>query len=212
MKLAIRFLTVVIAITTSACASGSEPEPSDVFVRAAMGVRPGDSIGSFSSRSSMVTRKAVIDAVVGGAAGAVIGRSFDNLAAQLRTDLPQAHVNRVGEGLIVTFSAQRMFAPAAGQRPDTAALSALAARVARANGVELLVIADPDAAGGSSNSELAAFRARLIKDRLVRDGVPDARIILGQRPAQEQPEQQVQIALYASKQYRDAILSEYGRK
>src|SRR5688500_1415778 len=128
MNLAARFLTIMVAIATSGCASRSAetPNPDGPMARTAIGIRPGDAIGSVTgSRASIVTRKAVIDAVLGGSAGAVIGRTFDNLATQLRADLPHAHVERVGEGIIVTMSAQRLFDPGAGQAPDTAALRAM---------------------------------------------------------------------------------------
>ena len=211
-KPAIRFLAITVAISTSGCAARSETaELSGASADGAMGAMPGHTIGSVSgARASMTTRKAVMDAVLGGAAGAVIGRSFDNLAAQLRTDLPHSDVSRVGEGIIVTLSTQRLFDPKPGQAPDTAALRAFATRVARTNGIELLIVADPDPASTDPGS--AAFRATLIRSKLIHHGVPAARIIAGQRPAQERPEQRIEIALYATREQRDAILREYGRQ
>lgn len=46
---------------------------------------------------------AIIGAVVGGAAGALIGNQMDKQAREISTEMPGAEVNRVGEGISVTF-------------------------------------------------------------------------------------------------------------
>lgn len=47
---------------------------------------------------------AVIGGVVGGVAGAIIGNKMDKQAEKIKNEIPGAEVQRVGEGIIVTFS------------------------------------------------------------------------------------------------------------
>ncbi len=47
---------------------------------------------------------AVIGSVVGGVAGAVIGNQMDKQAEKIKNEIPGAEVQRVGEGIVVTFS------------------------------------------------------------------------------------------------------------
>jgi len=47
---------------------------------------------------------AVIGGVVGGVAGTIIGNKMDKQAEKIKNEIPGAEVQRVGEGIIVTFS------------------------------------------------------------------------------------------------------------
>jgi outer membrane protein OmpA-like peptidoglycan-associated protein len=47
---------------------------------------------------------AVIGGVVGGVAGGIIGNKMDKQAEKIKNEIPGAEVQRVGEGIIVTFS------------------------------------------------------------------------------------------------------------
>lgn len=47
---------------------------------------------------------AVIGGVVGGVAGTIIGNKMDRQAEKIKNEIPGAEVQRVGEGIIVTFS------------------------------------------------------------------------------------------------------------
>ena len=46
---------------------------------------------------------AILGAVVGGAAGGIIGNKMDRQAEKIKTEIPGAKVERVGEGINVTF-------------------------------------------------------------------------------------------------------------
>ena len=46
---------------------------------------------------------------MGGTAGALIGRKMDKQAAELRRDLEGAKVERVGEGIKITFASGILF-------------------------------------------------------------------------------------------------------
>jgi outer membrane protein OmpA-like peptidoglycan-associated protein len=47
---------------------------------------------------------AIIGGVVGGVAGGIIGNKMDKQAEKIKNEIPGAEVQRVGEGIIVTFS------------------------------------------------------------------------------------------------------------
>jgi outer membrane protein OmpA-like peptidoglycan-associated protein len=52
---------------------------------------------------------AIIGASVGGAAGAIIGRNMDKQAEEIKNDIPNAKVERVGEGIVVEFNNNVLF-------------------------------------------------------------------------------------------------------
>ncbi len=52
----------------------------------------------------------LIGAAVGGTAGGLIGKKMDKQAKELKQAIPTAEVERVGEGINMTFSSQLMFA------------------------------------------------------------------------------------------------------
>src|SRR5688572_11047392 len=83
-----------------ACA-GMMGEEKDAVVGAAAGGAAGGVIGK---NSASTARGAIIGAVVGGAGGAVIGHRMDQQAKELTLEIPGATIERVGEGIQVTFA------------------------------------------------------------------------------------------------------------
>ena len=76
----------------------------------AIGAGAGGVIGGIIGKQSDNTAVgAIIGATVGGAAGALIGRHMDKQAEELRRDLEGAEVERVGEGIKITFNSGLMF-------------------------------------------------------------------------------------------------------
>jgi len=65
--------------------------------------------GLIGKRSGNTAVGAIIGAGVGGAAGALIGQRMDKQAEELKADLKNAHVERVGEGIKITFDSGLMF-------------------------------------------------------------------------------------------------------
>lgn len=70
------------------------------------GAAVGGAIGSISGHVGL---GAIIGAAVGGVGGAIIGRKMDKQAAEIQQDLPNAKVERVGEGIVVEFSDKILF-------------------------------------------------------------------------------------------------------
>src|SRR5512133_3234895 len=77
---------------------------------AAIGAGAGGAMGAVIGRASGNTGLgAIIGASVGGAAGAVIGRQMDKQAEEIKKTVPDAKVERVGEGIVVEFNSNVLF-------------------------------------------------------------------------------------------------------
>lgn len=70
------------------------------------GAAAGAVIGKVSGNTALGT---IIGAAVGGTAGAIIGRKMDKQAAEIKTEVPNAKVERVEEGITVEFSSKILF-------------------------------------------------------------------------------------------------------
>jgi outer membrane protein OmpA-like peptidoglycan-associated protein len=67
----------------------------------------GGAVGTAAGNTAV---GAIIGAAVGGAAGAVIGHYMDEQAAEMERDLEGAQIERVGEGIKITFDSGLLFA------------------------------------------------------------------------------------------------------
>ncbi len=77
---------------------------------AVIGTASGGAIGAVIGRASGNTALgAIIGATVGGVSGAGIGRKMDKQAEEMKKKLPDAKVERVGEGIIVEFNEKILF-------------------------------------------------------------------------------------------------------
>ena len=77
---------------------------------AVIGAGTGGAIGAIIGKQSGNTAVgAIIGAAVGGAAGAYIGRYMDRQAEEIQRDLAGAKVERVGEGIKITFDSGILF-------------------------------------------------------------------------------------------------------
>lgn len=77
---------------------------------AVVGTAAGGAAGAVIGRASGNTALgAIIGAAVGGASGAVIGRQMDKQAEEIEKTVPDAKVERVGEGIVVEFSSNILF-------------------------------------------------------------------------------------------------------
>jgi len=76
----------------------------------AIGAGAGGAIGGIiGSGSDHTAEGAIIGAAIGGTAGALIGRYMDKQAEELAADLEGATVERVGEGIKITFDSGILF-------------------------------------------------------------------------------------------------------
>jgi outer membrane protein OmpA-like peptidoglycan-associated protein len=93
------------AFILSGCASWNKTTKGAVVGTAAGGAM-GAVIGKVAGNTAM---GAIIGAAVGGGAGAVIGHQMDKQAEEIKKTVPDAKVERVGEGIVVEFSSNVLF-------------------------------------------------------------------------------------------------------
>ena len=70
------------------------------------GAAAGAVIGKAAGNTAL---GAIIGATVGGVTGAVIGRKMDKQAEEIKKEVPDAEVVRVGEGIVIEFKSQILF-------------------------------------------------------------------------------------------------------
>jgi outer membrane protein OmpA-like peptidoglycan-associated protein len=99
-------MILITALILSGCASMNRTQKG-----AAVGTATGGAMGAVIGRASGNTALgAIIGAAVGGATGAVIGHQMDKQAEEIKNTVPDAKVERVGEGIVVEFSSKVLFA------------------------------------------------------------------------------------------------------
>ena len=204
----------------SACASMSNKERGAV-IGAGTGAAVGGVIGN---QTGSTARGAIIGAVIGGAAGAVIGHQMDQQAKEIDQSVPGATVERVGEGIQLTFDSGLLFDFDSDRvRPDAAAnLNELANSINKFPDSDLLIVGHTDSRGDDAyNMNLSQRRANSASAYLQARGVPASRIRTSGRGEMEpvasndteagmQQNRRVEIAIYASEAYRNRVRSGSG--
>jgi outer membrane protein OmpA-like peptidoglycan-associated protein len=94
-----------VALIVSGCSSWNKTQKGAVAGTAAGGAM-GAVIGKASGNTAL---GAIIGAAVGGTTGAIIGNQMDKQAAEIKKTVPDAKVERVGEGIVVEFSSNVLF-------------------------------------------------------------------------------------------------------
>lgn len=97
---------IVVAIAASNLSCGMSNTQKGAIGGAAAGGAIGGVIGHQSGNTAV---GAIIGAAVGGAAGAYIGNYMDKQAAEIQRDLEGAKVERIGEGIKITFDSGLLF-------------------------------------------------------------------------------------------------------
>ena len=90
----------------SSCATMNNTQKGGLIGAAGGGVL-GAAIGKASGNTALGT---VLGAAVGGTAGTIIGRKMDKQAEAIQQSVPDAKVERVGEGISVEFDSSILFA------------------------------------------------------------------------------------------------------
>lgn len=217
-KLTVALAALTVSTGMTGCASMNNTERG-----AAAGAGAGGAIGAIIGRQTGNTaRGAIIGAVVGGAAGAVIGRRMDRQAEQLEQSVPNAEVERVGEGIAVTFESGVLFPfdsdqilPAGREN-----LRQLANSLRDYPETEVLIVGHTDDVGSDTyNMGLSLRRAESSKNYLVSRGIQAGRIRTSGRGEMEpiasnadesgrSRNRRVEIAIFANEEYRQQILRE----
>lgn len=96
---------LLVTISVAGCKTMNKTQKGAV-IGAAGGAVVGGVIGKATGNTAL---GAIIGASVGGVAGAVIGRQMDKQAEEIKNQVPDAEVVRVGEGIVIEFSSNVLF-------------------------------------------------------------------------------------------------------
>jgi outer membrane protein OmpA-like peptidoglycan-associated protein len=145
----------------------------------AIGGTAGSALGAIiGDRAGNTAVGAIIGAAVGGAAGAYIGHYMDEQAAEMDRDLEGARVERVGEGIKITFDSGILFdVNKADLRPAARAnLEELAKILQKYPDTNVLVEGHTDSTGTEEhNLVLSNSRAESVRHYLVTLGTATSR-------------------------------------
>jgi outer membrane protein OmpA-like peptidoglycan-associated protein len=179
----------------------------------AIGAGVGGVIGGvIGHQSDNTVVGAIIGAAVGGTAGALIGRHMDKQAEELKNDLKGATVERVGEGIIITFDSGLLFALDSYQLQDATKsnLDQLAKTLNKYDDTDILVEGHTDSTGDDNyNQALSEKRAREVENYLASQQVKTSRVTTkgyGEKQplttnnteAGRQSNRRVEVAIYAN--------------
>jgi outer membrane protein OmpA-like peptidoglycan-associated protein len=213
-------LLLMGALELGGCASLNKKEEGAIIGGTAGGV-----IGGVIGKNNGSTAKgAIIGAVVGGTIGAIIGHQMDQQAKEIKQNIPGAIVERVGEGIQVTFESGLLFDFDSDVVKSTAAsnLRNLANSLDKYPGSDLLIVGHTDSVGTDSyNMDLSQRRAEATADYLMSSGVERTRLRttgLGEtepiadngNASGQQQNRRVEVAIYASDAYK-AKLAKDGK-
>ena len=208
---ALSALSVLTAVSALSCARNAQR---GLVIGAAGGAVLGGVIGKVSGSTA---KGAIIGAAVGGAAGAIIGDQMDRQAKEIELNVPGATVERVGEGIEVTFESGLLYdfdsdivKPTARQN-----LAQLATSLEKYPKSDILVLGHTDSVGTDAyNKSLSVRRADAAAEYLVSRGVDRSRIATGGL-GEEEPiasnaddagrrrNRRVEVAIYASKELQE---------
>jgi len=118
---------------------------------------------------------AIIGAAVGGATGYAIGRHMDKQAKEIKQAVPDAQVERVGEGIEMTFNSALLFKISSADLGDSAKanLDKLADVFVKYPETNILVEGHTDDTGPDAfNMQLSEKRAKSVAGYLESKGIP----------------------------------------
>jgi len=215
---ALLLLLLSAPLLLGACSSLSNTEKG-----AAVGTGAGAAAGAAVGNAAGGTAEgAIIGAVVGGTAGAIIGNRMDTKAEELDKELEDAEVERVGEGIKVTFDSGLLFAfdsdDIQGDAEDN--LTEFATTMKDFEESNILIVGHTDAKGPEDyNQELSEERAQSAASFITRQGIsPDRTRTAGKGETEpvasndteegRQQNRRVEVAIYASEEYREQVKKE----
>jgi len=192
---------------------------------AAIGAGAGGALGALIGHQAGSTVAGVlIGAVIGGAAGAYIGNYMDKQAAEIERDIAGARVERVGEGIKITFSSGIMFDVDKAVLKDQyrVELNELATILNRYEDTNILLGGHTDSTGSEEyNLELSRKRAQAVGDHLATQNVNPARFTINGY-GESQPiatnetaegkaqNRRVEVAIYANEKLKKVAMEKTG--
>jgi len=206
-------LLLSLALSSTACAWSNKSK--GAVIGTAGGAAAGAAVGS---QTGSTARGAIIGAVVGGATGMIIGNRMDNQAEKLAQQVPGASIQRVGEGLVVTFDSGLLYDFDSSEIRSEAGrnLRSLATSLEEFSETDILIVGHTDSQGSDAyNQDLSLRRADSAYEYLALQGVDISRMFTSGRgelealasndtDAGRQQNRRIEIAIYANEAARTA--------
>jgi outer membrane protein OmpA-like peptidoglycan-associated protein len=216
MRNSLLVLGTLATVVSTACASLNKKETGAII-----GAASGAAVGGVVGRANGSTAKgAIIGAAVGGAAGAVIGHQMDQQAKEIKQNIPGAVVERVGEGLQVTFESGLLFDYDSDVLRSAARqnLATLASSLEKYPNTDLLIVGHTDSIGTDTyNQGLSERRAASAANYLASQGVARTRlrsagrgetepVVPNDTDADRQKNRRVEVAIYANETLKEQAM------
>lgn len=166
------YLMMVAIITFPSCNASNQTK--GAVIGAGAGAAAGAILGKDNKAVAII-----VGAAVGGVAGGLIGNYMDEQAAKIQDDLEGATVERVGEGILITFDSGILFDIASySLKPATRSnLDKLSVTMEKYNETEIRVLGHTDDTGTEKyNATLSKNRAGAVNTYLVSKGVASGRL------------------------------------
>lgn len=221
MKRSITATLIVLLISINLGCSYLSRTQKGAIIGTATGGTVGGVIGKKAGNTAV---GAILGAAVGGAAGAYIGRYMDKQAAEMEKDLEGAEIQRVGEGIQITFDSGLLFdVNKAALRPDTMAnVGKLSDILEKYPDTDVLIEGHTDSTGTEEhNLQLSNQRAQAVSNYLATLEVDPSRFtIMGYGESQpvatnetdegRQANRRVEIAIMANEKLKKAAEASAG--
>lgn len=188
----------------------------------AIGAGAGAVLGGVVGKATGKTTTGVlVGTAIGGTAGAIIGAQMDKQAAELEKELEAANVERIGEGIQVTFDSAILFGVDSSELSagSKASLDELARSLANYDNTEVLVVGHTDNTGAEDyNQSLSERRASAAANYLAMQGIATSRLSINgygemqpltdnSTPEGRRANRRVEVAIFASEEYRQSLES-----
>jgi outer membrane protein OmpA-like peptidoglycan-associated protein len=213
-KVTVILLLVAIPLALYGCSSWTRSQKG-----AAAGAAAGGAVGAaIGHQKGNTALGAILGAAIGGAAGAYIGNYMDKQAEEIERDIEGARVERVGEGIKITFDSGILFdVDKSALRPVAQEnLTSLAAILNKYSDTNILIEGHTDSTGSEDyNLDLSQRRAQSVAAFLSKDNVDPTRFtIMGYGEVQpvadnstaagRQENRRVEIAIMANDKLKKA--------
>jgi len=205
-------LVLAMCLFLGACKNMNKAQKG-TYIGAGAGAAAGAAIGKAAGNTAM---GAILGAAVGGAAGYGIGRYMDKQAEELAQDLEGAEIERVGEGIKITFREGIQFALNSAELSETSKsnLTDLAETLKKYDDTNILIEGHTDITGTREyNMALSEKRAESVAEYLRGLGVAGKRLsTMGYGPEQpvadndsdygRQQNRRVEVAIFANEKLK----------
>lgn len=187
------------------------------------GAAAGAAIGKAAGNTAL---GAIIGAAVGGTAGVLIGKKMDNQAEEIKNEVPNATVERVGEGINVTFNSGVLFGFDKSDLTSTAQsnIRELAEVLNKYPDTHVRVEGHTDDTGADAyNYSLSERRAKSVANYLVGQGVSSGRVqtfwygetqpkVANDSEANRAQNRRVEFSIFANEKMKAEAKNEAGKQ